>query len=210
MDITPLGRAVFLTGSAVLHRGVIEHYRNGIDQQSTEHKFQCMRCPPQSKRIVHRFCKDRYKFDKGHTVLIACGSQSAKPNNDHGKDCPHGEVSLKATGLSDQKSLPRLWGMKNASQVGTQKVGDTAAPCWALPAPPYCQRAPYSALWGCHPLVCRTSTGLAQSRPDQFANWSARGRLRKQAPSLDGDRAGGVPSPQGNDTPVSLLYLYNR
>lgn len=100
--------------------------------------------------------------------------------------------------------------MKNASQVGTQKVGDTAAPRWVRPASPYCQRAPYSALWGCHPLVCRTSTGLAQSRPDQFANWSARGRLRKQAPSLDGDRSGGVSSPKGNDTPGSLLYLYGR
>ena len=53
MDIAPLGRAVFLTGSAVLHRGVIEHYRNCIDQQGTKHKFQCVGCPPQSKRIVH-------------------------------------------------------------------------------------------------------------------------------------------------------------
>lgn len=43
-----------------------------------------------------------------------------------------------------------------------------------------------SALLGCHPLVYRNSAGQFQSRPDQSADWSARGRLRKQSPSLDG------------------------
>ena len=32
-----------------------------------------------------------------------------------------------------------------------------------------------SALLGCHPLVYRNSAGQFQSRPDQSADWSARG-----------------------------------
>lgn len=49
------------------------------------------------------------------------------------------------------------------------------------------QRAHSAPFGGVTPLYAVYSDGLAQSRPVQCAHWTARGRLRQQSSSLDGD-----------------------
>lgn len=49
------------------------------------------------------------------------------------------------------------------------------------------QRAHIAPFGGVTPLYAVYSNGLAQSRPVQCAHWTARGRLRQQSSSLDGD-----------------------
>jgi hypothetical protein len=49
------------------------------------------------------------------------------------------------------------------------------------------QRAQFAPFGGVTPLYALYSNGLAWSRPSQCAHWLARGRLRQQSSSLDGD-----------------------
>ncbi len=53
------------------------------------------------------------------------------------------------------------------------------------PASQYDKSRPCRLFGGCAPLATKYGDGRRLSRPCQFANWLARGRLRQQSSGLD-------------------------
>ena len=97
--------------------------------------------------------------------------------------------------------------MKKASQLGTQKGGITATPSMMQKFPDNATGRSPAPGGGVIPLSAVLPQGWPSQGPTSPQTGRLCGYLRQQVPSLDGDRICGVPSPQGNDTPVSVFYL---
>ena len=88
-DISPTGRAVFLTGALVLIRGIIKNDSADIQQQSAQHEFDSVRCPMQRKGGVHRIGKDGHELKEIHAGLINACCQRSQIENEQGEHRPH-------------------------------------------------------------------------------------------------------------------------